>query len=679
MKYLLFIFLLLPSFLYAQKDQQAKIDVILRAIKLEKNDSNKAILFIDAARFYFDADIDIALSYAQQSLTLSQEIKWQQGMADAYCVIGNCYTTKFNIDSALANYRKSIEILKRIGKKSRVAALYGNIGILYQNENHLSKSLEYYFKGLHLAEEIKDTNLIAFGNANIGSLYQIFGDYQKAIYYDSISMNYFKKLNNIEEVAGNWVGIGNAQKFLGQLDKALAAMLEALHIYNQMNYEYGKALSLVNIGTVYEAKNQYNKALEYELLALKRFQAMADENGISATQTLIGDYYYKIAMDTKKYVANPSIPSTKKECLRLSIDYLQQSIPILIKRNNLADLATAYKTLAEAQRASYNFQEAIESYLKYTFYKDSVYSLETAQKINDHENKREIDLRESKIKLLAQDIKLKDINAQKQRLTRNALIGAMLSLLIISAFVVMYFVRKHRNEKLLSDEKINTLLKDQELRSVSEMLEVQEQERKRIAADLHDRLGSMLSTVKLYFNSVEEQIDNLKTQNREQYHKATSLLDEACDEVRKISHNLVSGELIKFGLVSALNQLKVTINETGKLTMQVLAFGMDDRLDTTTEISLYRVLQELMNNILKHAKASEVTIQLNKVENNINIVVEDNGVGFEVDTDLEKNGMGLRNVETRIKKLNGTIFIDSAKGRGTTTIMDIPMTKTNAI
>ncbi len=311
--------------------------------------------------------------------------------------------------------------------------------------------------------------------------------------------------------------------------------------------------------------------------------------------------------------------------------------------------------------------------LKYTFYKDSVYSIEVAQKINNHENQREIDLRESKIKLLAQDIKLKTIHAQKQELTRNALIGSILSLLIITAFIIMYFVRKQRSEKLLADEKVNTLLKDQELKSVSDMLEVQEQERKRIAADLHDRLGSMLSTVKLYFNSVEEQIDHLKTQNREQYHKATTLLDEACDEVRKISHNLVSGELIKFGLVSALHQLKVTLNDTGKITMHVLAFGMESRLETATEISLYRVIQELMNNILKHAKATEVTIQLNKVDTNLNIVVEDNGIGFDVAEALKKGGMGLRSIETRVKQLNGTISIDSGKGRGTTSIIDIPI------
>ena len=107
--------------------------------------------------------------------------------------------------------------------------------------------------------------------------------------------------------------------------------------------------------------------------------------------------------------------------------------------------------------------------------------------------------------------------------------------------------------------------------------------------------------------------------------------------------------------------------------MHVLAFGMESRLETATEISLYRVIQELMNNILKHAKATEVTIQLNKVDTNLNIVVEDNGIGFDVAEALKKGGMGLRSIETRVKQLNGTISIDSGKGRGTTSIIDIPI------
>ena len=201
------------------------------------------------------------------------------------------------------------------------------------------------------------------------------------------------------------------------------------------------------------------------------------------------------------------------------------------------------------------------------------------------------------------------------------------------------------------------------------MLEVQESERKRIASDLHDRLGSMLSTVKLYFGSVEEQIEKMKEQNKEHYNKANLLLDEACEEVRKISHDLISGELLKFGLLPALTQLCKTIEGANKLKINLLFFGMDNRLDNSVEIPVYRIIQELINNILKHSKATDVTIQLNKTENNLNVVVEDNGIGFDIAS--VKNGMGLKNIETRVNKFNGKLYVDSGKDKGTTTIIDI--------
>jgi len=672
MKKIILLLIFLPALGLSQPNNQAKIDSLNRVISASKPDTNQAILLGKLAFEYLQIDIEQAIKYEEQSLNLFKQLKWTRGIADSYTALGNFYIEKFDTKHAIENYTNAIKLWQQLGNKTAMAKAYTNIGIAYQNENNLPNSLEYYFKGLQLAEEIKDSNLVAFEQSNIGSLYQIIGDYKKAIQYDSLSMIYFKKTGNQEEVAGNLVGIGNAYKSLGNLDQALNAMLEGLKIYTEINYPFGKALSLSNIATVYDAQNNYLKALKFQYQAMNEFTVLQDENGLSIAQLQLGDYYNKIAMNPEKIIQDELVPASQKACLLLSLNYLQKAIPVLGKRNSLSDLSVAYKIMADDQRALKNYEAAIESYLKYSFYKDSVFSIETAQKIANHETQHEIDLRESKIKLLAKDNKLKDIKAQNQRTTRNALIGGILSLLMISIVLIFYYKRKQQSEKQLADE-INTLLKDQELQSVSNMLEGQEQERTRIAADLHDRLGSMLSTVKLYFNSVEEQIDQMKAHNKEQYNKATSLLDEACDEVRKISHNLVSGELIKFGLVSALNQLKETINSTGKLNMQVLSFGMDERLDRSIEISLYRVVQELMNNILKHSKASEVTIQLNKVENNLNIVVEDNGIGFDHDAALQKNGMGLRNMETRIKQLKGSVVFDTGKGRGTTTIIDIPV------
>jgi len=229
-----------------------------------------------------------------------------------------------------------------------------------------------------------------------------------------------------------------------------------------------------------------------------------------------------------------------------------------------------------------------------------------------------------------------------------------------------YFFRNKSKTELLITEK----------REISALLAGQDKERERIAADLHDRLGSMLATVKLYFNTVEESVEHFKKENKEYYTKASSLLDDACEEVRRISHDLASGVLVKFGLVAALNELKLMVSESKRLNMDVLVFGMDQRLSNEIEVNVYRIVQELLNNTLKHANAGKLNVQLNRIEGNLNLIVEDDGKGFDTELLQTKEGIGLKNVAERIKKLNGKMSIDSGE-KGSSIIMDFPIQQTD--
>src|SRR5690606_35041630 len=153
--------------------------------------------------------------------------------------------------------------------------------------------------------------------------------------------------------------------------------------------------------------------------------------------------------------------------------------------------------------------------------------------------------------------------------------------------------------------------------------------------------------------------------------KASALLDTAVEEVREISHNLLSGSIAKFGLATALEELKETISESKDITVDLHIYGLDDRLNSDAEIHLYRIVQELVSNILKHAAATEITIQLNRSENGLSVTVEDNGRGFNPDA-KNGSGVGLQNVQSRVNALEGTIVWDSAPGRGTTVVINIP-------
>jgi signal transduction histidine kinase len=264
----------------------------------------------------------------------------------------------------------------------------------------------------------------------------------------------------------------------------------------------------------------------------------------------------------------------------------------------------------------------------------------------------------------------KELEIKKLKIIQFA--GAIGVFLLVIVLLIIW--QKRRIQRKLANQKINDLLQQQEIHSLQGVLAGQEEERQRIATDLHDKLGAILGMVKLHFSAVEERIDDLRDDNKKQYAKANELLDQASTEVRNISHNLLSGVLVKFGLAPALHDLKTTVEATGKLKIQlILGQQMGERLSGEQELQIYRIVQELVSNILKHAKATEAVIQLNRVNGEINLTVEDNGVGFDLEAAKNKAGIGLKNLEARAAKLNATIHFDTGKGSGTTVSVDIPV------
>ena len=240
----------------------------------------------------------------------------------------------------------------------------------------------------------------------------------------------------------------------------------------------------------------------------------------------------------------------------------------------------------------------------------------------------------------------------------------------------LYLQRKKiaKKNEFIAGQKIESLLDEQEIKTYNAMLEGQEEERMRIATDLHDRLGSMLSTIKLLFSSLDEKIDANQKESIKQYETATNLIDDAVVEVRRISHNLGSGMVANFGLVKSIEELCDSVNQSGKIETKVLVYGYKAKVPLRIEVEIYRIVQEIVNNCIKHANASTLTVQLNQIEDILNITVEDNGVGFSYEDKMDDSGMGLANIKRRAEKFGGSLHIDSGKGRGTTSIIEIPLT-----
>lgn len=282
---------------------------------------------------------------------------------------------------------------------------------------------------------------------------------------------------------------------------------------------------------------------------------------------------------------------------------------------------------------------------------------------------------------LGNKLVLEELKSQKASLQRNISIVVGVGILLLSLLLIRLSRQRIKHQKVLRakdaevhQKELEGLLAGQEVQVVEALMEGQEHERKRLSQELHDTIGSMLATLKLQFESLTElfEVKNDKQESKIEF--TNDLLDRTCIEVRRISHNLSSGMVSKVGIVEAIRQISRNINSSGKLSVEFVTEVEDVDLKGDGAVHLFRVVQELLSNAIKHSKATKLSIQINAFENEMTLIIEDNGVGFDYEkAKREARGLGLGNLEARVQQLNGQLNIDSAIGRGTTAIIELSL------
>ncbi|WP_350293667.1 sensor histidine kinase [uncultured Croceitalea sp.] len=398
--------------------------------------------------------------------------------------------------------------------------------------------------------------------------------------------------------------------------------------------------------------------------------------------------HYNLKQDNAIKTWKQALALYKKVSSHKKVEYLfsvNNNIAVAWNMKNELDSSFFYYNKAGKLGLSRN------KYLKWAYYHQGkanlfkhMESFDSAFVALDYEKKNLKRFHESKSEWEKRDIDAKYQTAEKEkqileeqqkvRTNRNWLIAACLALFLGAGIAVLFQKNTTKKrllaeqEALLKQERVDNLLKEQELVSIDAMIAGQEKERQRVANELHDDLGSLMATIKLHF-------DNSKVSKKDPALKnAQKLLEEAYQKVRSMAHSKNSGVMSDQGLLPAIKKMAQVITETNALKVAVEDFGMGDRLENSLELNLFRMVQELVANAIKHAEATKVTIQLTQHEDNLNIIIEDNGKGFDrskIETD--KTGMGLTTIEKRVEHLEGNFTIDSILGKGTSILIDIPV------
>ncbi len=412
------------------------------------------------------------------------------------------------------------------------------------------------------------------------------------------------------------------------------------------------------------AKIQYNDlmqefdlALELSNLCYEKSSLNEDSEELANCLAARGDIYLKF----ENY--RESIEDYSNSLIYLN------SIPFSKQR------LSVYNNLAFNYRAIDVLDSALIYTQKYAALQDSILNENRVIAVNNITYKYESREKNAEIKSLERE-KLLAVESNQQQKRALIVLGLVLALLTIGIYyIVRFYSEKINTAKIIEEqnEKINhqmiNELKDKiQINSMKSMIEGQEVERERIAKDLHDSLGGLLSTIKLQVDNIRVKL-NGNVDNTE-IDTATDLLDAAVGEVRTISQNLQPGALSRLGLIPAIKDLVNRYDGKYGPEIDFQHFDIPIKMDQTVALGIYRIVQEILNNAIKHAKAHEVLVQLNKEGREIIIHIEDDGVGFN--QTKKQNGMGIENIRSRVNYLKGNIEIDSRENQGTSFIIHIP-------
>jgi signal transduction histidine kinase len=355
--------------------------------------------------------------------------------------------------------------------------------------------------------------------------------------------------------------------------------------------------------------------------------------------------------------------------LTKALHYLRKGLSLSKEIKHNENLRDAFGFMAQTFAARKMFDSAYHFQRLYDHLEDSIVNERSKRAIEQMMTSYTVEKKDREILALQQEKELNEATLKQQRFFWN-----VVAVFMILSLLLLYLV--YNRYRLKQKNRFQTELNLQQNQMFHTIANFQDQERKRIAQDIHDSVGSILSTAKLKLSGIDAATLQLDTRQKEQYYSVIHLLDEAVSELRNISHNIMPAALSRLGLTAALQNLFDHLESASGLQVHFNVYGSSGRLEESTEIMIYRIVLELVNNVVKHAKAKTMTVQLIEYPDHINITVDDDGVGFNQDqAKRERKGIGLTNIISRIESVKGKIEIDSQERQGTSVLLDIPLKK----
>lgn len=592
-----------------------------------------------------ETEPDSALIYLAEAKRLNQQLELKNWDARIAYGMGYSYYIKKDFKTANEFFTEAIRYADTARNSNILSKSYNQIGQIYAVQNDFKNALSNYHLSLKISEgkeELSDNTIAVL--SNLADLY--------ILQNDTISArNYYYQAQKIGErddrkqhlaVVYNNLAVSYMKS---NKDSTEFYLRKSLQIQKDNHNVYGQIMSQINLVSTYlnfKSEADYRKSYQYLQESLKLSKALGNLEAEFFSYFYLGKYFEQAESDVQQ-----------------ALYYYNQALEISRKGYKNDYIIELYKSLSRVHSEMGNFKEAyyfekIEHKLQ-----DSIFSVEKNKQFHETQTKFDVERKNNQIQLLNKE---KQIQKGQNRLI---FIGSIMVIIPLLLLAIFYRQRMKYQETITQQEKL-IFEKEIESTRTKNLLEGQNLERKRIATELHDGVGGRLSAIKIKMDQL-----NTTTIQDEELEECINQLQETAKEIRVISHELNENNRDKINFVHLLNQLvkDYRFYFTGEIHLNIFPEAKFQEIEGVAKHYLYRTIQEILSNCLKYADAENINIDCT-FDSMYRIIVEDDGKGFDVDK--IKKGMGISNLHKRVETLNGSLFIDSAKGRGSTFIIEIP-------
>ena len=590
-------------------------------------------------------DPDSAFGIAQEALELSKLTKNSLQEAMAYKILGIIAIQSRNYEEAEIYLNNGINLIDSVNDGNNLANFYKILGILYAEQTDYPKAIKSMLSALNIYEKSNDFYGIVSCNDNLGILYKRLGKFEKSILHQKVAIQIIEMHDVEYDISNILHNMGVSYSEIGKIDSAIILLKKALYLSKKRDDQYAILITTGTIAATFATNNQLDSADIYYNSEMELALRLNNKSSMAIN------------------MINQGANAFRKNELIKAIDYVEEGMAILEEIGELREQYFGYQILRDIYIKQGDFTNAYFAFEKSVQINDSIFGIETQNKVTELEAKYESEKKEKKIELLNRENQINKLEIEKKR--TNLWVSLVVASLVVLSlvFVILYSRKKQKVKQMMVLQKSQNKLLEMERKVLTTIIDTEDKERKRFAEDIHDGVGPLLSSIKLYLGEISS---SEKEEQKQMIDYAKELTSEAIGNIRDISHNIMPGSLSENGLMESVHEFCEKIKFTKQLNINIENKIGNKRFGHSIELIIYRIIIELINNTLKHAKATAVNISFVKGDNLLEINYSDNGVGFDVEklNDTGKKGIGLLNIKRRVASIDGKCDIKSEKGKG---------------